>query len=307
MHKKDIKRSDSIYSKKKRDQGGQWMRRKEEKKRRKQGKKSILLNRTSGITWEKDFEGKKTDTIESKREKKERIFVEENKGIYEEIREKELKRIKDLDYTPKNLIITGKKSSKNTYFFAKELAGLFPYSKLVKRDSQLGIKRITEYGIKREYTGLIFVNENRKKPDSLIIIHLPSGPSFYFTISSITPTSCIYRHGRATSHIPELIINNFTTYLGLTVENMFRSLFPTQADFEGRQVVTIHNQRDFIFIRRHRYIFKNDIKVSLQELGPRFTLKLRRLQRGIHDRHADNVVYEYKPGEESNRTRFWLS
>lgn len=88
---------------------------------------------------------------------------------------------------------------------------------------------------------------------------------------------------------------------------MFRSLFPTQADFEGRQVVTIHNQRDFIFIRRHRYIFKNDIKVSLQELGPRFTLKLRRLQRGIHDRHADNVVYEYKPGEESNRTRFWLS
>nr|AAG38541.1 coiled-coil protein [Pneumocystis carinii] len=277
MHKKDIKRSDSIYPKKKRDQGGQWMRRKEEKKRRKQGKKSILLNRTSGITWEKDFEGKKTDTIESKREKKEKNFVEENKGIYEEIREKELKRIKRSGLYAKDFFLYQKKNrQKNTYFFAKEWPGLFP---------------IFQSWLK----------------DSLIIIHLPSGPSFYFTISSITPTSCIYRHGRATSHIPELIINNFTTYLGLTVENMFRSLFPTQADFEGRQVVTIHNQRDFIFIRRHRYIFKNDIKVSLQELGPRFTLKLRRLQRGIHDRHADNVVYEYKPGEESNRTRFWLS
>ena len=32
-----------------------------------------------------------------------------------------------------------------------------------------------------------------------------------------------------------------------------------------------------------RYIFKNQKKAGLQELGPRFTLKLRSLQRGTFD------------------------
>lgn len=32
-----------------------------------------------------------------------------------------------------------------------------------------------------------------------------------------------------------------------------------------------------------RYIFKNEKKVGIQELGPRFTLKLRSLQKGTFD------------------------
>ena len=40
----------------------------------------------------------------------------------------------------------------------------------------------------------------------------------------------------------------------------------------------------FIFLHvRLRYIFKNQKKAGLQELGPRFTLKLRSLQRGTFD------------------------
>jgi ribosome production factor 1 len=82
---------------------------------------------------------------------------------------------------------------------------------------------------------------------------------------------------------------------------MFQTLFPQLPEFQGRQVVTLHNQRDFIFLRRHRYIilnlmqlsngmiadngyryaFRSDEKVSLQEIGPRFTLKLRWLKKGI--------------------------
>lgn len=33
---------------------------------------------------------------------------------------------------------------------------------------------------------------------------------------------------------------------------MFQALVPQVPEFEGRQVVTFHNQRDFIFVRRHR-------------------------------------------------------
>lgn len=48
-----------------------------------------------------------------------------------------------------------------------------------------------------------------------------------------------------------------------------------------RQVVTLHNQRDFLFFRRHRYAFRSTEKAALQEIGPRFTLKLRWVKKGI--------------------------
>jgi ribosome production factor 1 len=48
-----------------------------------------------------------------------------------------------------------------------------------------------------------------------------------------------------------------------------------------RQVVTLHNQRDFLFFRRHRYAFRSTEKAALQEIGPRFTLKLRWLKKGL--------------------------
>jgi len=62
---------------------------------------------------------------------------------------------------------------------------------------------------------------------------------------------------------------------------MFQTLFPPLPEFQGRQVVTLHNQRDFLFFRRHRYAFRSAEKVALQEIGPRFTLKLRWVKRGL--------------------------
>lgn len=47
---------------------------------------------------------------------------------------------------------------------------------------------------------------------------------------------------------------------------MFQTAFPQLPEFEGRQVVTLHNQRDFIFFRRHRC-------VNLASRGP-LTLSL---------------------------------
>ena len=40
-----------------------------------------------------------------------------------------------------------------------------------------------------------------------------------------------------------------STPLGLLVAHLFRTLFPPQPDLVGRQVVTLHNQRDYIFLR----------------------------------------------------------
>lgn len=78
-------------------------------------------------------------------------------------------------------------------------------------------------------------------------------------------------------------------------------MFPPMPQFQGRQVVTLHNQRDFLFFRRHRlvlphphnfgttelisfiprYAFRSTEKAALQEIGPRFTLKLKSLRTGL--------------------------
>ncbi|TSM94614.1 Ribosome production factor 1 [Bagarius yarrelli] len=97
-----------------------------------------------------------------------------------------------------------------------------------------------------------------------------------------------------TEHYPEVILNNFTTRLGHSIGRMFAALFPQDPQFVGRQVATFHNQRDFVFFRFHRYIFKNEKKVGIQELGPRFTLKLRSLQKGTFDSKFGEYEWVHK-------------
>ena len=123
-------------------------------------------------------------------------------------------------------------------------------------------------------------------------------------------------------------------------------------EFEGRQVVTFHNQRDFIFFRHHRYVFDRDeerhhksevvraakdkakiktlvkkgydesvaksstsqpelpgcigaIRTKLQELGPRFTLKLKWVQLGSFDTVHGEYEWLHERGEmDTDRKKF---
>jgi ribosome production factor 1 len=108
-------------------------------------------------------------------------------------------------------------------------------------------------------------------------------------------------HGLLNAHAPELILNNFDSRLGHTVGRMFACLFPKVPEFAGRQVCTLHNQRDFIFFRRHRYIFADKSgeaggkRCRLQEIGPRFTLKLEALQKGTFDTKFGEYEWLWRP------------
>jgi ribosome production factor 1 len=169
----------------------------------------------------------------------------------------------------------------------------------------------------------------------------------------ITSTD-IPNHGSATSHVPELVLNGFGTRLGHRIGRFLGSLFPHNAEFQGRQVVTFHNQRDYIFVRHHRYIFeegkedlvtpkkpvnedeedknamqddksdtdgedndevkkkkrektKKKTKARLQELGPRFTLKLRWIQEGTFDTQFGEYEWFHKRKEmDTTRRKFHL-
>ncbi|CAD7693460.1 unnamed protein product [Nyctereutes procyonoides] len=162
--------------------------------------------------------------------------------------------------------------------------------------------------ISRDFTDLIVINEDRKIPNGLILSHLPSGPTAHFKMSSVRLRKEIKRRGKdPTEHIREVILNNFTTRLGHSIGRMFASLFPHNPQFIGRQVATFHNQRDYIFFRFHRYIFKSEKKVRIQELGPRFTLKLRSLQKGTFDSKYGEYEWVHKPREmDTSRRKFHL-
>ncbi|KAK5064963.1 hypothetical protein LTR84_000798 [Exophiala bonariae] len=229
---------------------------------------------------------------------------------------------------PKILITTSINSTLHKE--AAILTSLFPHSKYIRRSShrygyKFSVREISQFASKHGYTAVVVLEEDQKTPSGMTIVHLPIGPTFHFTISNWYTSKSIPGHGRATKHIPELILNNFTTPLGLLTAHLFRSLFPATPDLQGRQVLTLHNQRDYIFLRRHRYVFREKresekavvgadgkeiegavkgIRAGLQELGPRLTLKLRRVDKGIQRRSGQD--WEWKSRMEKVRTKFQL-
>jgi len=88
---------------------------------------------------------------------------------------------------------------------------------------------------------------------------------------------------------------------------IINSLFPKQVDIVGRRVVTWHNQRDFIFFRHHRYVFNEEFdKVTLQESGPRFTLRLLAIQNKTYDGETGDYEWYYKDNMGVVRRKFHL-
>ncbi|WFD41872.1 Ribosome production factor 1 [Malassezia psittaci] len=167
--------------------------------------------------------------------------------------------------------------------FVKELLGVFTGAEYRPRAKAkgAGLGKICSWARARRYDAVIVIGEARKKPCTLTLVQLPMGPTALFRLTSISYGKEIYGHARNTGHSPELIMNNFTTALGHRVGHMLQHLFPKVPELEGRQVVTAHNQRDYVFFRRHRYEFRSTEKAALQEIGPRFTLKLVSMAAGL--------------------------
>ncbi|KAJ3045900.1 Ribosome production factor 1 [Rhizophlyctis rosea] len=243
-------------------------------------------------------------TLETLREFDETVVGEDEEVFADEDTDEFAEYFKGLP--PKILVTTSRRAAAAVYEFAEEFVSIFPDAQFVKRGPQFEVKKIVELAIKRDYTDLIIINEDRKVPNALTLIHLPNGPTAHFKLSSIKLNKEIRGHGRVGPQKPELILNNFNTRLGHTIGRMFASLFPHVPEFQGRQVATLHNQRDFIFFRRHRYIFRDGERCDLQELGPRFTLKLRSLQKGTFDTKYGEYEWVHKPELDTSRRKFHL-
>ncbi|GJD09414.1 Brix domain-containing protein F44G4.1 [Galdieria sulphuraria] len=174
---------------------------------------------------------------------------------------------------PKVVVVPGLKATRMTYNFISELLQIIPNSVFYERKKS-SLNQASVKAAEKGFTDVIFTEENRKQITGLFHVHLPHGPCAYYSIRSYVPCKKVVGHGRSTASKPEVILSHFTTQLGIRIARMLGALFALEPEYSGRQVVTLHNQRDFIFFRFHRYQFDDrGVKVSLQEQGPRFTLQ----------------------------------
>ncbi|GAA5852520.1 hypothetical protein JCM3766R1_000823 [Sporobolomyces carnicolor] len=224
---------------------------------------------------------------------------------------------------PKVLITTspGKPPHPFTKTFLDDLQALLGGNKradvVPRRSPKFEMGRVARWARKRGYGCIMVVGEDHAKPSSLTVSLLPYGPTAHFRLTGITLCKDIPGHASPTSHPPELVLNHFQTPLGLSLATLLSQMFlpPSQADllsrqgFVGRQVVLAQNSRDFVFVRRYRYMFAlkshrlgkttkgrsdvermteqnpddeidDTVKTRFQEIGPQFTIKMRWIRRG---------------------------
>lgn len=164
------------------------------------------------------------------------------------------------------------------------------------------------------------------------------GPTSFFRLTGLTLAQDIAGGAVLTTHSPELIMKNFDTRMGVRIGRQLQSLFPLvsngvpyvysacvcicvcggysvcceetpfqKAEFPGRRVIVFQNQRDFVFFRQYRYIFADEgARARLQEIGPRFTLKLRFLQEGTFDAATGKFEFLWRPDMQVSRKRFFI-
>jgi len=245
-------------------------------------------------------------TIENMRVHDETMVSPDDEEVLQDEMQDEMASYFNRETTPKILITTSDRPTAMTNKFCKELKRMIPNSSLYYRRG-LALKKVIPQAVKRDYTDLVVINEDRKIPNGLLISHLPNGPTAHFKLSNVKLTTDIKWCGKMSEHMPEIVLNNFNTRLGHSIGRLLASIFPHDPEFEGRRVITFHNQRDFIFVRHHRYRFKNNKRVGLQELGPRFTMKLRSLQKGTFDSKFGDYEWVHKRHEmETSRRKFFL-
>jgi ribosome production factor 1 len=254
------------------------------------------------------------------------VILENNQDLNEEEDVDEFSQfIKGLEKA-KILITTNERPTNRSFEFLQDLKNLIPNSFYYPR-KKFSLTQIAKVAHERDFTHLLTINERLKEPHSLSfsVIGKPpalGGPTFTFRLRKYTPSYEIYNKGNPTGHDPELIFKNFNSCLGRRVSRGIASMFTANPEFKARTVVTFHNQRDFIFVRHHRYVFKNEevgdsenkpekgkelkTVVNLQEIGPRFVLQPQKVYSGSFDETHTDYEFLYRADYYVKRSKFYL-
>ncbi|KAG7213981.1 hypothetical protein KM043_001356 [Ampulex compressa] len=158
-----------------------------------------------------------------------------------------------------------------------------------------------------EVTDFIIVHEHRGIPDSLIVCHLPYGPTAYFTITDVIMRHDIPDIGTMSEQYPHLIFHNFKTKLGNRVMSILKYLFPVPKE-DSKRIITFANHDDYISFRHHTYKKVNGKDIEMTEVGPRFQLKLYEIKQGTLDiAVAADTEWALRPYMNTTHKRRFLS
>lgn len=156
-------------------------------------------------------------------------------------------------------------------------------------------------------TDFIIVHEHRGVPNSLVICHLPYGPTAYFTLTDVIMRHDIPDIGKMSEQYPHLIFHNFKTKLGLRTMNILKYLFPVPKE-ESKRVITFANHDDYISFRHHTYTKSKGKQIELSEVGPRFQMKLYEIKLGTLDTEgAAETEWALRPYMNTSFKRRFLS
>ena len=255
----------------------------------------------------KEYKPKQTTkTIEMMREKDETMIDENDKEIKEALENDEYKNYFNNEYTPQILITTSISHTGGIFRFIKELKNFLPNSYFYYR-KKFDLGTIMKNAIEKEFTDIIVITERLRKPYKLLLIHLPNGPSMEFKLFDVIYQDEIPGHGVSVGYNPELMFKNFKTTLGFRVQRALNALFPKEEELKGRELITFQNKRDYIFFRYYRYIFTDNFSdVNLQEIGPRFAMRLLYVQKGLFDPEKGEYEWIYKDKMGVKRRKFYL-
>lgn len=204
---------------------------------------------------------------------------------------------------PKVVLTTSHSPSSRLKQFAKEMRLIIPNCQRLNR-GHLVMKDLVEACKSNDITDLIILHETRGQPDGLVICHLPYGPSAYFSLSNTVMRHDIPKVGPVQEVYPHLIFNNFTTPLGKRVESVLKYIFPVPKA-ESKRVMTFANQEDYISFRHHMFSGPNN-QIELQEVGPRFEMKLYEIKQGTVDQTHAKEEWRLRPFMNTARKRYFL-
>lgn len=274
--------------------------------------------------FKKALEDREASTFEKKR--KLQAALDNNKAIPTELRGEDKKLRKTLDLAddrtkeqrstvddeyaylgvkdPKVLVTTSRDPSSRLTQFLKELRLLIPGAQRMNRGAYI-VKDLMQLARSHEMTDVVIVHEHRGEPDGIVVCHLPFGPTAYFGLSNVVLRHDLNEKPPTVSEAnPHLIFHGFTAKTGRRVKTILQALFPP-AKPTGDRVMTFANCHDTIHFRHHSFVRPKGPggqehrskanAVELTENGPRFTMRLFRVELGAIDMKDVEVEWVLRP------------
>ena len=172
--------------------------------------------------------------------------------------------------------------------FAREISQIIPNAQRLNRGAT-DMKALAELCRRHEFTDLVIVHGTHGKPDSLLVCHLPYGPTAIFTLKNVVMRRDIPDAPPLSQAFPHLVFEDMTSKVGKRVTDILKALFPVPKA-ESRRIISFVNRNDWISFRQHTFT-KIRGEIKLEEIGPRMEMGLYKIIRGTIDTSAPDVEF----------------